>query len=177
MATIGLDLDGVLYDWHNAVLEYYKIYKNYDGSFDDFWSKAYKEFTPDDWEYLTGVDTFYSSEIPSESCLKFLERLSMSFELFYVTSRPETCRLTTEQYLRRYKFPFSHNLVMEKNKVSVARLYGTSYFVEDMPETVEKLSHVTTAILMARPWNHQFWDVYPTIRTLDEAWRFIKEVQ
>ena len=46
--VLGLDLDGVIYPWHEAVYEYFRLYKNYTGSFNKLWEVDYLSFTKTD---------------------------------------------------------------------------------------------------------------------------------
>lgn len=165
---LGLDLDGVLYGWHNAVYDYVKLYRGYTESYTKFWSEDYKNLTSEMWEFLTTIDIFYSSQMPTDDCLKFINDAANKFDIFYVTSRPAYVKLTTEQYLRKYNFPFQENLIFTQNKVNEARRYGIDYFVEDMPENAIKLSKVTNVILMAQPWNKDIQDQYLTVTSINQ---------
>lgn len=166
--VLGLDLDGVLYNWHTAVYDYVKLYRNYQGSYTKFWSDDYKNLSDEMWKFLTTIDIFYSSQAPTDDCVRFLNDVSSNFEIFYITSRPDYVKLTTEQYLRKYNFPFQENLIFTSNKVNEARRYCVDFFVEDMPANIDSLSKVTNVILMAQPWNKDIQDKYLTVRSINQ---------
>jgi 5'(3')-deoxyribonucleotidase len=161
-----MDMDGVCYKWHSAVYEYFKLYKDYCGTYNDLWGKDYLKFTDADWEYLTKIDTFYSSQIPTVDCVNFLDKVKDLFDIYYVTSRPEYVKLTTEQYLKRYKFPFRENLIFTNDKVNTARRLRADFCIDDLPKHIEGLSKVSKVVMIAQPYNKEYQDKYPTSRTL-----------
>jgi uncharacterized HAD superfamily protein len=173
--SIGLDLDGCLYNWPNAVYEYYQVYRDYSKSLTDFWTHEITKISKAGWDFLTNVDIFYSSQLPTEDCINFLNNIKYRFDIYYVTSRPELVKLTTEQYLRRYKFPFRDNLIFTDNKVNEVRRLGLSYCVDDMPHHVEALAKVTNIIMIAQPWNKYLWDKYPTAHSLMSALQYMED--
>lgn len=164
--VLMLDLDGVLYDWHRAVYDYYREYKGYMESYRCLWGRDYLNFSPEDWKYITEVDTFYSSQFPTQDCIDFLNKVKYIFDIYYVTGRPESVKITTEQYLKRYRFPFRENLIFSADKVNTARRIKASFCVEDLLKNVEVLSKVAKTIMFAQPHNEEYWDVYPTAHTL-----------
>ena len=175
MKRIGLDLDGVLYNWHSSLYDYYRLYMNFQGTFNDFWTSGVTSFSTETWTYLLGIDTLYSNRFPTADCINFLEAIKNRFEIYYITSRPKSIKLTTEQYLRRFKFPFNENLIFNDNKVNVARLLGLSYAVDDRASQIESLSKVTTAIIVAKPWNKHIWNDYPTVFSLMDILDYLED--
>jgi len=145
------------------------------GTFNEFWTEGVKTFSEDDWVYLLGIDTLYSDRFPTADCTNFLDSIKNRFDIYYVTSRPDSVRLTTEQYLKRFKFPFQENLIFQNDKVNVARLLGLSYAVDDRAEQVESLSSVCTAIMVAKPWNKHIWNEYPTVFSLMEILNYLED--
>lgn len=172
MKNLGLDLDGVLYDWHTPVWNYHRLYKGFEGSFDEFWSGDAQKSLP--YDYLMGVDIFYSSAFPTKDVVSFLDYVKDRFNIYYITARPESVRLTTEQYFRRYNFPYVDNLIFSHDKVPVARKLGLDYMIEDSAPNVIKLSDVVFTILVARPWNRHIQNEYPTIRNLMESIKYLE---
>lgn len=171
-----LDMDGVLYDWQRAVYDDFTRRDKFSGSFRDFWLKFFPSLTKEFQKYILDIPLYYTAISPSKDVLAFLNRVKNEYEIYYVTSRPESVRLTTEQYLRRYNFPFRENLIFSNDKESTARLLKADYAVDDFVSHIEKLSRVTTAILFARPWNEESWDKYPTAKVFDDVLEFM-EVQ
>lgn len=176
MKKLILDLDGVLYDWHSSVYEYMKLYNNYKGTIMDFWTKESKEKSGEWWTYITGIDTLYSDRQPTEDCKKFINNVQDKFEIYYVTGRPESVKLTTAQYLRRYKFPYQENLIFSNDKINIARLVRASYAIDDLPSQIQPLSLVTKVIMRARIWNREYWDTYLTIHFLMDALQYLEAI-
>jgi len=164
--SIGLDLDGTLVAWHLAVYDYFRTYKGYVGTYNAFWTDEYKTWSEGVWKFITEIDIFYSSQQPTSDCVKFLECIKDKFDIYYITSRPRLVKTTTEQYLRKYKFPFQENLIFTDDKVNMARLLRLDYAIDDLPKHVEGLSKVTKVIMISQPWNKELWGIYPTSQTL-----------
>lgn len=173
MRLMGLDLDGVLYEWHTSVYDYCVRFRDYTKSITEFWTNPYESCDMDFWNTITEVDIFYSNMSPTPDCVKFLDVVKEKFELYYITSRPDYVKTTTQQYLRRYGFPYQDNLIFTKDKVNMARKLQLSYIILDNVENVKSLSNVTNTILRARPWNKEIWDLYPTCHSLMDALQFI----
>jgi len=173
--AMSLDLDGCFYEWHQAVYRYYQVNKNYPGTYTEFWSEEYKNITPEGWTFLTNVDIFYSSQFPTKDCINFLNNVKYRFDLYYITSRPESVKVTTEQYLERYRFPFRDNLIFTDDKVNEVRRLKISYCIDDMPCHIEALSKVSTIIIRAQPWNRDLWDKYPTAHSLMSALQYLED--
>ena len=174
MRKIILDLDGVLVDWHEAVYDDFIRRDKFSGSFRDFWTVYFPTLSKEIQAYILEIPIYYSTISPSKHVTNFLNKIKDSFEIYYVTSRPEEVRLTTEQYLRRYDFPFKENLIFTNDKCSVARILKVDFALDDFTSHIEKLSKVTTAILFARPWNEESWNKYPTAKTFFDVLEFME---
>jgi len=175
MKAIGLDLDGVLYSWHRSIYEYFHRFKGYEGTCTDFWTTEYKKFDEEWWNSIVTIDIFYSDRQPTKDCFNFLDNIKDRFEIYYITGRPNCVKTTTEQYLRRFKFPFRDNLIFSNDKVNVARLLKLSYAVDDLPNQVESLSKVTRTIMVAQPYNKELWDTYTTVHSLTEILNYLED--
>lgn len=174
MRTIGLDLDGVLYRWHESLYEYFRLYRNFRGTYNEFWSTYIQQVSEEELCYLAGIDTLYSNMPPTRDCIDFLDVLKDLFEIFYVTSRPDSVRATTELFLEKHKFPFKENLIFTPNKDNFARLHKFSFAVDDVQQHLEKYSKVTTPILFAQPWNRAIRDNFIVVRNLMEIVPIVK---
>lgn len=161
-------MDGTLYDWHLSVYNYFKNFKNYTGTWTEFWTVETKKLDDAWWKFLTENNILYSDRPPTDDCMYLLDWLKDRYEIFYITSRPDSVKLTTEQYLRRYKFPYQENLIFNKDKASEARLHKIVYALDDFPASIDALSTVCNVVVMAKPWNREYWDKFPTIHNLKE---------
>jgi uncharacterized HAD superfamily protein len=173
--SVGVDIDGVLYDWHRSVYDWHTNFKNYTGSFNEFWTEGVSKFDTAWWEYTCSLDILYSDRPPVNDCLFFLNNIKDKFEIYYITSRPECVKTTTEQYLKRYKLPFRDNLILTDDKVNVARRLKLTYAIDDLPAHVEALSKITKVFMMAKPWNIYIQNKYITVKSLTEILNLLED--
>lgn len=163
---IGFDIDGVLYDWHNIVVNELigedKLEKG--TTIADFfnvpdgiihrWHKV-------DQDRLTHNPMYYIRPFLMEGAKETLLELSMihrlervSLEIFYVTSRPIEIADATKAWVRGMGLPFRDNVyVVDGGKKATVELLGLDYFVEDRPKHIEELKDITTVFVYDRPWN------------------------
>ncbi len=170
---IGLDLDGVIYSWHDAVESFYREFKGYTGESYYFWTTYIPSRPNSEMEFICQINVLYSSKTPSKEQRQIPELLSKHHVIYYITSRPESARLTTEMYLRKHKFPFHENLIFTQDKATVARARKIDWFLDDNVKHVRDLSKVTRAVLFARPWNRDYWEKFRTIFSLREFYKMI----
>jgi 5'(3')-deoxyribonucleotidase len=154
--SIGLDLDGVLYPWADAVATYCRMYKKYEGTDHEFWKHIDKYLTPSEQDYIVTVQDLYYRFSPSPRLLKLLEALDKKFNIFYITARPPEVQMVTEKYLRDFKFPQKENLIFSKDKDVHARLLNLQYFVEDSVRNAEKLKNICITFLVRTPYNEDY---------------------
>jgi len=150
---IGLDLDGVLYDWHRPVYNYMTIYKGVKESYEEFWHH-YKDYE-EDLKYLVTLVDLYDKTIPTKETLKTLSIINGGgHTIHYITSRPEDATLITERYVNRW-YPQAMNLTVTRNgdKPNYIRLYKLDFYVNDRMEENLKLKDVCKIILFRQPWN------------------------
>ncbi len=154
--SVGIDLDGVIYPWIEAVCTYFRLYKKYEGTDYNFIKNLDKYITQEDWNYIVTLQDLYSRFSPGFRLLSFLQRLSEKYNIFYITSRPQETRMVTEKYFRDYKFPQKDNLIFSKDKDTYARLLGLQYFIEDSVSNAEKLNNVCVTFLIKTPYNENY---------------------
>lgn len=174
MSAVGFDLDGVLYEWHEAVYDYFKMFREYKDSYTTFWRNYRTILTNEDWGTITEISPLYGCKNPPTGCQDFLSKVADKYEIYYITFRPKSAELTTENYLKRFDFPFRENLIFTPDKANHARLLKLKYFTEDRQDYIEPLSKVTNVILRARPWNEDIWDVYPTAHSFSDMAKFME---
>lgn len=174
MRSVGFDLDGVLYMWHEVVYDYFTAFKGYNGSYNTFWKNYKTILSNDDWKTIVDIAPFYSVKNPPMFCVDFLNAVAKKYTIHYITYRPESAVLSTEKYLSKYNFPFKENLIFTPDKADHARLLKLKYFVEDRIDYIEPLSKVTNVILRAQPWNEEYWDKYPTAHSFSDMAKFME---
>lgn len=171
--TLGLDLDGVLYDFHSALYTYYQYEMNYGGTYQQFWLDYIPSLNKERENYIMSIPIPYETSIPSPRIREFLDYIKDRCEAYYITHRPEELERITRKYLRDYSFPFQDNLIMTGDKVTACRLYGVTHFIDDFANQVEKVSAVADAYLMAKPWNIDYQDKLKTVHSLKEFRRIV----
>ncbi len=163
MDRIGFDIDGVIYPWHEAVLEKAKreglvevsatmgdlfAYPEQDGML-FHWSK----FTRD--RYVSDVET-YMHPLPRRS-KEVLSTLSGKFELFYVTARSGELEYPTFRWAEENNLPQRENLIVSNGpKARYILENKIEIFIEDRPKYVEELARYTNMILLTQPWNENY---------------------
>jgi hypothetical protein len=176
MTKLGLDLDGVLYEWQRVIYDEFVRQGKFTGTFREFWLQGgHKDGHQDCVKYHVTIPTYYSATAPRKSAMNFLKWADSRFELYYITTRPENAVLTTQQYLRRYDFPQRENLFITDDKLTLVRLLKIDYFVDDLERNIVPLSTVTTSVIYARPWNEYLWELYPTVHSFPELRQFLEE--
>ncbi len=166
---LGIDLDGVLYDWHDALHVYYQYMMGYEGTFREFWLNYIPSLSAEKQDYLVNLPIIYDTKVPSKDITDFLDFVRDNVEeVYYITKRPLEIERVTRRYLRRYNFPFQDNLIITGDKASACRLYGVTHFLDDFASHVEAVKGIAEVYLMAKPWNEQYQDQYNTVHSLRE---------
>jgi len=165
--NIGFDLDGVLYDWHDVVYRYCVNNCNYTGSFSQFW-KDYNSFSDNKKLNFETTPIFFSKKIPSPSMIRFLTDVAKDNTIFYITARKKEVHSATINYLERYKFPCTENLIFAEDKAIYIKLLDIDIFVDDFPTTLDSIGNSADTYLFARPWNESICHDYNCINSIEE---------
>lgn len=175
--NIGFDLDGVLYPWHQAAYDYMCRYHSYEKNFRYFWTEETKNYDKLMWDYLLNNLELYTRFIPDVIMMNKLSELDKNNTLFYITGRPESARLTTERYLKRFNFPQHENftVVTNFNKLPYIVLNEIEYYFEDRPEIALSLKDFTNVLLINQPWNEDVQNQFHNFNNTVDALDFIVE--
>lgn len=172
---IGLDLDGVVYDWHSAAYRYCVEERGYKEDSTTFWTKDWWLLSDDEQRYIASLQNLYINTIPS-SCVKdAIIELSKLGEIYYVTARAPELEHVTRKFLDFFDPPFKENLFFEKDKTTFARLHKLDYFLDDFTSHIKSLLDVTGAVLMARAHNIGKRDGYIVVNSIKEFCDLVKE--
>ena len=171
---VGFDLDGVLYDWYTAIYTYFRSNKNFDGSYDSFWTDWKKHLLEDDVEYLASVPIFYEACAPTKQALSVLKELSEFCEIYYITARPAGTELVTERYLRKNNFPDWFNLTFSCDKGMHIRQFGVSYYLDDNPKIIKDVKNLTNAYLLDTVYYRDLQEGLPVVYSLQEFSDIVK---
>jgi hypothetical protein len=147
MAKVAIDIDDTLYDFNIKIREeFFKMAIEYDDK--DLLRGAYMPFV--EWRSLTdslGVDIAKEaihrvhsdesilSQVPYEDSVKTLREVAAAgHNLFYISSRQETCHDATEKWLNEQKFPKGDILCVSGPKTNFIR--DCRYLIDDRPSTI-----------------------------------------
>jgi uncharacterized HAD superfamily protein len=167
--VLGLDLDGVLYPWHESVYTYYQWAYDYEKTYTEFWDDV-QNWSVEQQDYLVSLPFLYENMIPSKQVIDFLEFANNNAEIYYITSRLDDLTRVTERYLRRYDFPQRDNLFVhyKGDKATICRYAGVTHFLDDHLKHVKSVSGIAESYLMAKPWNREFQSEFNTVHNLKE---------
>lgn len=171
---LGLDLDGVVYPWHEELWRHLRAQGLLTNeTYKTFWMREQdgsdKKYSEKQWKIWTGIETLYSCRIPIPEDLKALHRLQEAYEIVYISQRPQELLFITRQYLKRYKYPNADNVhLITVPKLVAVRMFECDVYVEDRPLIAESLVDSTRVILMKQIYNERLWDEFETVSSLPE---------
>jgi uncharacterized HAD superfamily protein len=156
--TIGMDIDGVIVDYGNAMLPLISLACQRQISYSDLWSRDLAECLNLDkktveyiWEQTLGTDMLlHASPIPG--VIKGLATVS-EHEIWLVTGRPASMQPLTLSWLNQKKVKYDC-IVFDKlsNKISTGPRFDI--FIEDFLEEARIMAEAGTfTLLLDQPWN------------------------
>ena len=166
--VISLDIDGILYPYHEALYTYYQYEMNYNDTYEKFWTDFLPNQSKKKQDYIISIPIVYEMIAPYKCVTDFLDYRSKKVDVYYMTSRPLELERITRKYFKKYNFPFQDNLIMTNDKANACRLYGVTHFLDDHAHHVESVSKVADAYLMAKIWNKEYQDKLNTVHSLRE---------
>jgi uncharacterized HAD superfamily protein len=171
---IGLDIDGVLYPWHDSIYRHFQQFKGYEGGEVEFWDyfRALPESTQ---RYYVYIDIFYLDTMPRRSTLDVVPALADLGDIYYITSRAEHLERCTRKFFDMYDLPFKENLIFTEDKATVIRLKKIDYYLDDLPRFVDQARWITDAYLLTQPHNAGQREGYETVSSLKEFYVKIVE--
>lgn len=173
--NIGLDIDGVIYPWHDSIFRYFREYKGFEGGTREFWDFFTTGLTPEEQEYYVSIPIMYLDTVPSDDVLTYVPKLAELGTLYYITSRPEHLKWATRKFFGIYQLPFKENIIFSSYKANYARLLGIDYFLDDLPHNIDSLLSTTDAYLLRQPHNWQAHDTYKSVGSIREFYEVINE--
>jgi len=166
--VLGLDIDGVLYPFHEALYTYFQYEMNYVGTYQEFWLDYIPSMDLEKQKIVMSNPIPYDMILPSVQVMEFLSYAKDNSEIYYITHRPDELERITRRYFKRYDFPFQDNLIFTGDKVTACRLYGITHFIDDFVNQVERVSAVADAYLMSRIHNRDYQDGLKIVHNLKE---------
>lgn len=169
---IGLDIDGVLYPWHDSIYRYFQEFKGFTGEQRDFWL-YFRQLPERTQDYYVSIPLCYLDTMPSKDVLTTLPLLAELGEIHYITSRKSELVWATLKFFDIYELPFKENLTFSANKAEIIRLHRVDYYLDDIPHYIDQVKLLTKAYLMRVPHNFDQRDGYETVGSLREFYEVI----
>jgi 5'(3')-deoxyribonucleotidase len=150
--VIGIDLDGVLYPWHDIIYKEHKLSGKTDLSFYEFWKQSWDDYYSDDsrklyWDNICQIPIYYQRSLISPGDLDVLNFLAKKADIYYITARPKSLEFVTRSWLKENKLPYYGNVIFAEDKLPHIILLGCDYFIDDKIDTIENIKDHTNAIL------------------------------
>ena len=156
---IGFDIDGVLFDWHKEVYDYFVNNRNYKGTYYKFWTEYIPTIQGTTLMDNTVLDpTMYSHKTIKPAYLDVLNEFdSDGWEIWYISSVPETIALDRVKWYRDNKLPQheNHSFPYGLSKLDAVMKAKCDYFVEDRMQTIKELMKHTFVFVVNKPWNEK----------------------
>ena len=170
--NIGLDIDGVVYPWHESVFRYFREYKDFVGSAREFWT-YFMSLPFETQEYYVSIPLLYLDSVPTPDVMEYVPKLAEVADIYYVTSRPPELWWATKKFFNIYDLPFKENVIFTKDKVNYSRMLNLKFFLDDLPRNVDSLLPVTDAYLFKADHNWEHRDNYKTLNTIKEYYELV----
>lgn len=154
MTKIFLDLDGVIYRFQEALYDEYVWYKEYGGTFSEFWENP--PLNEAQWKYFLNTPIIYERYKCDAEIRQALLNLAEMYEIIYVTSRPLTVERATKNWLRREALP-ECEIFFVKDKGELAVELQPAFAVDDLPKIVDQYKRVgLPCFIVNQLWNKDY---------------------
>lgn len=160
---IGMDLDGVVYDWDGKFRSMVRHYFGINLKLADHWNSYKTQLGElgrlDIWKFMwdQGVkDGLFLTGDSYPGALSANTALAKKNDVVLITSRPVSARSHTFQWVGQHRIPTSEiHLVHDSPKTSVQQC---DVYVDDGPHNVGELLAYTSAkvLLWDQPWNRGY---------------------
>lgn len=172
--NIGLDLDGVVYPWHDSIYRHFRETKGFEGSDREFWEWFVNNVPRDVADYYVRIPLFYLDTSPTEDVMEFVPKIAEIATIFYITARPSEAKWATKKFFNNYQLPFSENVIFSEDKANYVRLNKIGYFLDDRAKHVEELKNICNVYLFKAVHNWQYRDQYSTINSMKEFYEILR---
>lgn len=171
--NIGLDLDGVVYPWHDSLYRHFREFKGYEGTEREFW-KYVNELPKDVQQYFVSIPLLYFDTTPTEDVLTYLPKLAELGTIYYITNRPPEVKSITRKFFDFFKFPFKENVIFTDTKANYVRLHNVEVYLDDRGKNVDELIGLTDVYLFKAVHNWAYRDNYKVIYSFKEFYEMLK---
>jgi len=161
--NIGIDLDGVIYPWHDVVYERECLDKNVSNL--EFWTKIHSLYSDFAINNLVQIQHYYGVKNITCENLELLNELSKEHALFYITNRNEGVRFATTSWMKRNNIPQRENLIFSSNKIVPVILNKIDLFVEDNIKNAIQLKPYCRVVIVKSMYNSIIDHDFETIQS------------
>lgn len=174
--VVGLDLDGVLYDWHTVAYDFACHYMGARENYDNFWLREINTWPVTKQENLTGNIDLYNKRPADRDVVEAVKELDYDYDVIYITKRPPDALGVTYRWLDKSGLPNANYLYLTYNKPAVLRAQAVDYYVDDFPK--KDLLSLTNLILVEKVWNQDMRDlVFTTVKSILEVPQVIRDAE
>jgi uncharacterized HAD superfamily protein len=169
--NLGFDLDGVLYPWHENVWKTLRELGIVESSFEVYWDKEWIDMRENQntlFMNFVNEPTMYSALAPYYGVKELLDKFKEDgHTIWYITQRPEHIDFITRRWVKRWRLPFSDNVIrVETSKKIPVVEKEIDLFVDDAIRHAEELSNYTKVILVRKPWNKEIQEKFEGVDTV-----------
>lgn len=172
--NIGLDLDGVVYPWHDSIYRYFKEFRGFEGTAREFW-KYFMSLPYDEQMYYVSIPLFYLDTSPTEDVLTYLPMIASLGTIYYITNRHDELKPATRKFFNNFSLPFKENVIFTPTKANYVRLLKIDNFLDDRGKNLDELAGLTDIYLFKAPQNWDYRENYNTIYSFKEYYELLKE--
>lgn len=159
---IGVDLDGVVYNWGDTVRYLIKHYHGIDLPPSTHWNFIEQNIPESVWDWLwtEGIELGmfkYGNTI--KGSIEGLREIAGLGELEIITHRPRQAMKDTQLFIYRLPDVFDgiHILTKQEPKSGV----GCDIYIDDNPQVIEDVvRNGSYAILLDQPWNQEVRNIF-----------------
>lgn len=111
----------------------------------------------------------FTNSPPIEGAVEALNRISLHWEIVYLTARPKWARRITQSWLAKHGFP-SGRLVLTENKKEAVIELGINLAIDDSPCEIRSLSKIIPVLIYAQPYNQMLEHLGKRISWTETNW-------
>jgi len=171
--NIGIDIDGVVYPWHDSIYRYFKEEKRFTGTAREFW-KYFMSLPVDVQMYYVSIPIHYLDASPTDDVLTYLPLIAELGTVYYVTNRTPDLMPVTRKFFNNFSLPFKENVIFTDTKANYIRLLNIEMYLDDRGKNVDEVVGLTDAYLFKAVHNWEYRDKYKLINSMKEFYEKIK---
>jgi len=157
---IGLDVDGVVYDWDSSVRRILKMTYDLDIGVSRSWDHIDSRCTPEQWSSLWSgypLMDMFTRGFYYPGAITAVETLALDHEVFFITATPPAVRKARGISLFS-DFRGINGVIFVDPGSDDKTLLKCDLYVDDKQETVEYYRRAgKRAWIMDRPWNQTYF--------------------